>query len=60
MLDDVGLPRLLELGCFFDLVWADDLPVVCVDEDFAAVVCVVDALVVWLLALRVVVLEVDA
>ena len=28
MLDDDGFPRLLELGCFFDFVWADDLPVV--------------------------------
>src|SRR5687768_11104151 len=35
-----ALPRLLELG-FFDFVWADDLPVVCVVEDLA-VVCVVD------------------
>ena len=34
------LPRLLELG-FFDFVWAEDLPVVCVVDDFA-VVCVVE------------------
>ena len=36
LLDDVDFPRLLELG-FFDFVWAEDLPVVCVVDDFAVV-----------------------
>ena len=40
--DDVDLPRLLELGCFFDFVWADDLLVDAVV--FPAVVVVVEGL----------------
>jgi hypothetical protein len=31
--EDVGFPRLLELGCFLDFVWADDLLVVFVVSD---------------------------
>jgi hypothetical protein len=40
--DDAALPRLLELGCFFDFVWADGLLVVAVVSP--AVVVVVEDL----------------
>jgi hypothetical protein len=40
--DDVSLPRLFELGCFLDFVWADGLLVVFVVSDDRSVVLVVE------------------